>query len=233
MIRTSVDEPSMSTQDWRAASPPVGTGTYVVREGECLSTIAESSGHFWQTLWEDPANAAVKEARHSPGMPLPGDRLSVPPLRQKSVACQTGRVHQFRRRGVPAFLHLRLFWSGEPRAHESYTIVANGRQFTGTTDAEGKLTIALPRDTFDATLVVGEDERREEIVVRLGTLPPVDVLDGVVRRLANLGFDGGPADDADARLRFALERFQASAGVTVDGELTDEVRAKLVERHGC
>jgi N-acetylmuramoyl-L-alanine amidase len=223
-----VDDTAPSPQE----DAPVGAGSRIVKPGECLSTIAEGCGHFWQTLWNDPANAAVKEARGNPNMLLAGDGLAVPPLRQKTVAVPTGAVHRFRRRGVPAFLHLRLVWGNQPRASEAYVLMVGALRLEGTTSADGRIDVALPRDAYDGTLIIGEAETRQELHLKLGTLPPVGVTAGVERRLANLGFVVDPHAPAAARLRSAVEAFQAQHGMPVDGIISDAFRAKLTEAHG-
>ena len=68
---------------------PIGAGDHEVQEGECILSIAEAAGLFWETLWNHPDNADLKRERGSPHLLRPGDRLTVPELTKKSESCAT------------------------------------------------------------------------------------------------------------------------------------------------
>jgi hypothetical protein len=87
---------------------------YVVEEGDCIASIAADHGHFWKTLWNDPANAALKTKRQDPNVLMAGDVVKVPPLRQKQQSRATDQRHPFKRLGIPAKLRLRVMQEPEP-----------------------------------------------------------------------------------------------------------------------
>ncbi|MEO6800582.1 MAG: peptidoglycan-binding domain-containing protein [Rhodanobacter sp.] len=99
----------MSTDDQApASSGPKGGDVHVVGAGECISSIAQEHGHVWNTLWDHPANAALKSARGDPNVLLEGDQLTVPPLRVREESCAVDQRHRFVRKGVPAKFRLRV-----------------------------------------------------------------------------------------------------------------------------
>lgn len=106
-----------------AAAPnqtgPVGSGAHEVRDGECIHSIAEQTGHFWETIWNDGGNADIKSARKNPDVLLPGDKLVIPPLDETPESGATEQRHRFRRKGVPIQLIIRVLKQGaDDRLHE-------------------------------------------------------------------------------------------------------------------
>lgn len=218
---------------FEAAPVPCGQGGFVVGEDDCLVTIAERTGHFWQTLWNLPENAALRAARKNQNVLLPGDRLTIIPLRAREAPCATDQRHVFRRVGVPAYLRLRFSWRGKPRAGVAYRADIEGRAYAGRLDDQGRLALALPPMARRGTLFLGEAPDEREIPLRLGRLVPVSEIRGVKMRLNNLDFDAGREDDlVDAAFRAALRRFQRRESLPVTGEPDDALRAALLRVHG-
>jgi hypothetical protein len=202
-----------------------------VMQGECISSIAKDSGHFWQTIWDHMANAELKLRRRQPNMLLPGDAVLVPNKRPKEDPGSTDSHHKYRRRGEPAKLQLRVLEDDQPRANQAYSIEIDGRTFTGTTDAEGRLECPIPGNARHGRLVIGDDQ--EEYDLCLGCVDPVTEVSGLQTRLNNLAFDCGPADGVlGPRTSAALRGFQSSHGLPATGEADRATLAKLVEAHG-
>lgn len=117
-----------------------GGKRHKAQQGESVESIAHAAGHFWQTVWEHPENAALRELRKSPHVIHPGDVVFVPDLREKKIGCATGMQHPFRRKGVPSRLKVRFLVDDEPRAGASYELFVDGtRQKEGATDGDGWL----------------------------------------------------------------------------------------------
>ena len=91
---------------------------HVVRDGECLASIAYEHGFFWETLWNLPENAKLKELRKEPTVLLAGDVVHIPDLRVQPHDRATGASHRFRRKGVPGHLRLRMTKPDEPETPE-------------------------------------------------------------------------------------------------------------------
>lgn len=202
---------------------------HVVRQGECVESIAEGSGHFWVTLWDHPDNAALRRERKDPNVLEPGDVVVVPPLEIKKVDLATSRVHRFRRKGVPSRLRVRFLEEGEPLAHREYVIEVDGRTLTGETDGDGRIDQPIPPRAGTAVVTIGE----ERYTFALGSVDPIETIEGAAQRLHNLGYDCPAEAKEVSEMRGALRELQHAHDLPVTGELDDATRAALREAHGC
>ncbi|MFN0136676.1 MAG: peptidoglycan-binding protein [Phycisphaerae bacterium] len=217
-----------------ASALPVGSGAYVVRQGECISSIAGYSGHFWETLWNDPANADLRAARVDPNVLLPGDRVHVPALREKWESRPTEQRHRFRRRGLPEMFRVRVLRDGEPRGNLPYTLTIDGRETTGVTDANGNLSQPIAPNAKRAVLVVGSEPDVDRYEFALGAIDPIESISGVQGRLNNLGFDCGPIDGIwGPRSESAMRDYQRSRNLDGTGRPDEATRRQLQADYGC
>lgn len=227
--------PAVSPATPAASTPrsggPIGTGQHVVQQGQCVSSIAKDTGHFWETIWNDDANADLRRVRGDPNVLLPDDRLHVPPLRQKWEPGQTEMRHRYRRRGEPAVLRLTLQIDEVPLGNQPYTLEIDGRTLEGVTDPNGLLVQPIRPNARTGRLVVGEEQWTYEL--QLGHIDPVENLAGVQKRLINLGFDCGRTDgEWDHRCRQATREFQSAGGIEQTGDPDDLTRNELRQAHG-
>jgi hypothetical protein len=224
----------MTPGSGRNAAGPIGEGDYEVRPGDCLLSIAYAAGHFWQTLWDHPRNADLKRARKDPGVLLPGDRIFIPPLREKVEQCGSDTRHKFKLKGVPAKLRLQLKLEDKPRANESYRIEIDGKKVAeGKLDRDGRLEVAIVPDAGLASVFVGEPPDETEYSLRLGHIDPVTEVAGVQQRLMNLGFGCAESGELDGGTEAAIRAFQKARSLTASGELDDATRSELLKAHGC
>ena len=213
---------------------PAGRGPYVVRAGDCIESIAYKHGHYWKTLWDDPRNEELKQARENPNILLPGDRVSIPRRRRKDDYRAVDQRHRFRRRGVPSRLRLRLMADDIPRANLHFSLDVDGVVTEGQTDAEGRIDVPIPPDAQMARLHVDDDGigAPTEYELQLGYVVPAGDLLGVQQRLGNLGWacptDGGMGPETEA----ALAEFQRNYELEETGQPDDATLAKLEELHG-
>ncbi len=210
---------------------PVGTGNYAVKQGDCICSIAHEHGHLWKTLWSDPGNAELREVRQDANVLLPGDRVHVPPLREKQEPGQTEQRHRFHRRGAPAELHLRFLEDGEPLGNQPYVLQVEGATIEGTLDAQGRLSTPIPSWARKASIRIGEDEPRE-YQIDLGEMDPCQTVSGLQRRLRNLGHEPGRIDgELDDATRAAIKRFQIARKLPATGEPDQATHEELRRCH--
>ena len=204
---------------------------YVVRQGDCLSSIAAQRGYFWETIWNYGANSELKNLRKDPNILYPGDVLVIPPFDPgEEPSCENEKKHVFVVKGAPAKLHLRFLEDGQPRSNEKYVLKIDGRFENASLDDDGRIEAVIP-PTARRVEITFEDE--EPILLKLGTLDPIKEVSGVQGRLNNLGFNPGPIDNKfGPRTRFALQRFQNIHKLEITEEIDDATRNKLVEEHG-
>jgi hypothetical protein len=222
---------------------------YKVNPGDCISSIAESHGLFWEKVWNHPKNARLKEQRQDPNILCPGDVIFVPEKEKKEESGATEQKHRFRKKGTPAKLRVRILQevSGEqqetnrngqpydprPRANIPYVLDIDGNLTNGKTDAEGWIEHSIPPNAKQARLIMEPGTPNEVIMpFRLGHLDPVSEISGIQHRLNNMGFPCGPANGVlNSDTQDALRRFQEKNGLQPTGEINDATRAKLAEIH--
>ena len=197
---------------------------YKVRPGDCVASIAFEHGFFPDTLWNDPANEALKNERKNLNTLVAGDLITIPDLRVKQLSAATGKRHVFRRRGVPEKFRLRLEDdTGAARPGVAYTIsFDDAAEVSGVTDDDGRLEQWIPPDTRKGVLTVDGAERYEMF---LGRLPPLATDDGVRVRLINLGLL--PADAPAEAVPLGVMRFQLAHDLDPTGVVDDALREKL------
>ena len=205
---------------------------HTVKQGECITSIADKYGLFWETVWNHAQNAELKRRRQDPNVLQQGDELFIPDKEQKQEDCATEQKHRFLKKGIPAILCLRLLDNDEPRADESYTLEVDGELFSGTTDAEGRVKHSIAPGAKQAKLLVGEN--KDQYTLDLGCMNPVTETVGVQARLYNLGLNCGEVDgEVGPETKSAIRQFQRKYGLTESGEADLVTRDKLVEMHGC
>lgn len=212
---------------------PVGDGDHVVEPGDCITSIARDTGHFWETIWNDPANADLKTVRKDPGVLLPGDQVFVPDMRLKEEPGETEKRHRFVRKGEPSFFRMVFKREDVPRAGEPYILEVAGKRIEGVLSAQGELASPIPGNAKTAKVTLNSGTDRECIYrVNLGHLDPHDVISGIQGRLNNLGFDAGPVDGVIGdQTQAALRRFQQQHGLPVTGEADAATQKALMKDH--
>jgi hypothetical protein len=204
---------------------------YLVKQGDCMNTIANQYGFFWETIWNHARNQELRQTRVDPNVLMAGDQVFVPDKNVKAESGATTLTHTFRLKGVPVKLQFQLTdFDGSPRAGQSYTLTIDGDQRTGVTDAEGMISQVIPPQAKKATLKIPETS--EEYDFDLGYMNPVDYASGFQSRLKNLGYYKGELTGSiDDQTRDAIRKFQRSQGLPETGDTDSDTLDALRAAH--
>jgi N-acetylmuramoyl-L-alanine amidase len=184
--------------------------SYSVKQGECISSIADENGFFWETIWNHPNNKELRERRKDPNILYPGDVVFIPDKRLKEVSEPTTQVHRYRLKNSPAKVKLRVLRDAEPRADEPYVLFIDDVEARrGIVPWNGIVEIPILPSAKKGRLVVGQGDEAEEYKLNFGQLDPIETTTGVKARLKNLGFECGEVNsDLDEQTVEAITDFQ-------------------------
>ena len=211
-----------------------------VKQGDTLIRVASTHGfRSWETIWNDPQNESLREKRSDPQVLYEGDRIVVPEKTLKTLSAASSAAHRFRAKSARCFIRIRLKdqW-GEPFKDQPYEFTSGGKEWKGQTDESGVISLAVPPETIDGTLKFWPDPDNSEAfvtcIVKIGYLNPATETTGIQGRLNNLGFSCGDDEgEVGERTTEAIRFFQLSADQeNPTGELDDQTRRALVDRHG-
>ncbi|CAG0996658.1 hypothetical protein PHYC_02606 [Phycisphaerales bacterium] len=198
--------------------------------GDSITSLSEQYGFFWETVWNHAENSKLKNLRKDPNIIYNGDEVFIPEKTEKLEDRATGSRHKFKRKGVPAKVKLRLTRLGEPRANEQYTLVLDGKLFTGSTDGDGILEQEIPPDCRGGELRLKNG--KEVYPITVGGLDPWDTPSGAQQRLNNMGYACGASGDLkDRRTAAAIRSFQEKWGLPVTGEPDENTLKTIDEKH--
>jgi hypothetical protein len=206
-----------------------------VVQGDCIESIAAKHGLEPDEIWEHANNASLREKRTAFAL-FPGDVLFVPDRSVKSVPIATSRSHTFVLKIPKTLLHIRfLDVDDEPRKDVPYTLEIDGVEFEGTTTADGEVKQEIRADARSGTLTLnpGQGADEEVYTVELGHLDPIEETSGLQARLQHLGFYTGEVDGKlGSRTRDAILEYQRAHDLSDTGELDDDTKNHLQQRHG-
>jgi hypothetical protein len=210
---------------------------HVVQQGEHLSQLAEQYGfRDYETIWNHPKNAKLKQLRDSPNVLSPGDVVHVPDKEQRREARPTGKRHTFEVRGTPLMLRLALKdFGNEPLANTKCVLTFGGASMPLTTDAKGRIEVPISPTVKDATLAFNDPLVPFDLSVpiRVGHMDPVETVSGQKARLSNLGYITRPLGEVDDTFfEHVVQEFQCDSGLKVSGACDAATQAKLKELHG-
>jgi hypothetical protein len=217
---------------------------YVIKQGECLSSLAGAFGlRSWKDLYDHPDNTELMEKRPNPNVLAPGDVVVVPvsATEKKTLLCATGNAYLFIIEVPKVKLRILLQdWKGEPYGDKKFEVTIEGRRFPGRTDGEGLIDIPIPADAQSGRLKVWLDEDDDDPSpsidrdLDIGHVDPPSYVTGLQARLHNLGHRCEVNGNLDEDTLAAVRAFRAKAGleeVEDDALIDDELRYNLLKLH--
>jgi N-acetylmuramoyl-L-alanine amidase len=208
---------------------------HVVRQGECLASIAHAGGFAKpMDIWNDPHNAGLREKRHDPNVLHPGDIVWLPEKTTKTVEKPAGQTHAFKAKVVQKALRIVIRDAQDkPVTSTEWTLVVAGQTLTGKTDGQGAVEAKIAASATTAKLTVG----KQSWDLAIGHLNPVlhtddDGLSGIQARLRNLGY---LAEHAWGQLcdktTDAIRRFQQAHELPPTGKPDAATKDKIDKAH--
>ncbi len=201
-----------------------------------LKDTAESLGFahglVWETVWAAPENADLRSSKREGLVLYPGDRLFIPERRQQWKPAPLDQRSTFRRRGVPSKIRLKLELNDIPEQGVPYVLEIDQQRIESWVPADGIIEHWVRPDQDDAVLWVGQGATRRRLLLKLRELRPLDTLEGVQNRLANLGYPVSESGELDEPTRDMLRLFQQRNELPVTGEVDEATLARLKARHG-
>ena len=207
---------------------------HIVKQGEHLSRIAASYGLTdYNTIWNHPNNAELKNDRQNPNVLYPGDQVFIPDKQTKEDFGATENRHRFKYHSkVPKLRIVVKDAEGQPITDAKCNLIIETDSFEMTTDTQGMIEKRIKPTDENGKLII--QDLGMEVTIKIGHLDPMDEVSGYKARLNNLGYDAGPLEEDDElRLRSAVEEFQLDHGLKVDGIIGPKTQAKLKDVHGC
>lgn len=208
---------------------------HVVKQGECLATIARKYGFADpMQLWNDPVNRDLAQKRKTPNVLAAGDRITIPERPAANGSGKTGEVQKFEATLARKKLSFVIQdHDDRPVPNADWVLEVVGTRLTGKTDGKGKLEAEIPVDARKGLLTVGKFTW-ELLIAHLDPVEhvPDNPVSGVFQRLRNLGYSVADAVSLESQeLRTALAAFQARVGLTITGKLDDATRQALLDHH--
>lgn len=210
--------------------------THVVRQGESLGSIARQYGFSAKALYEHPANRALREKRPSADVLFPGDEVTIPDRKSKTIKVATGSTTEIKLANRSDRLKLKLVdRNGKPLANREYRLTLGKETRVGKTNGDGLLEAELGAGQSDVQLEMEGVSRR----IRVGHLNPMSQtpdngISGVQARLRNLGYDAGNVDGVwGPRTEHAIKAFQHDHGEKETGIIDADLIRAITREHGC
>ncbi|WP_394831110.1 peptidoglycan-binding protein [Pendulispora rubella] len=218
----------------RQIKEPASSSAHRVKQGDCLSSIAEQHGLYWKTVWDFSENEGLRKQRKSPNVLCPDDVVAIPEHYQKEFTLQTGKSHRLVAKQTRTSIKIRFNLNDTVLSNEPYRLYIDEDSATvidGSTTKSGDIETSVPAMAKSVTIAFSK--RNFARTFMLGQLDPVDTTMGLQARLRQLGYLRGPVDGKMGPLTAAaLRGFQTSHKLPPSGEADAATLDKLGAAYG-
>ncbi|MDP2565492.1 PGRP and LysM peptidoglycan-binding domain-containing protein [Pseudoalteromonas marina] len=216
------------------------TQQHTVAQGETLLRIAKQYGYQTsKALYNHPSNAEFKALRPDPNLIYPGDKITIPPKKEKFIPLRTNSINSFVVQSEKEYFRLQIIHEDGDDITGKRIVITIGSQTIDTVlPSNGLIEVELNENdslTGQVDLYLKEDQSSpsESFTAQVGHLDPIDTLSGVQARCNLLGFDCGTVDGINgSKTKAGVRDFQYEHDLEVDGIAGAKTKAKLQQVFG-
>ena len=216
------------------------TQQHTVAQGETLLRIAKQYGYQTsKALYNHPSNAEFKALRPDPNLIYPGDKITIPPKKEKFIPLRTNSINSFVVQNEKEYFRLQIIHEDGDDITGKRIVITIGSQTIDTVlPSNGLIEVELTENdslTGQVDLYLKEDQSSpsESFTAQVGHLDPIDTLSGVQARCNLLGFDCGTVDGINgSKTKAGVRDFQYEHDLEVDGIAGAKTKAKLQQVFG-
>ncbi|WP_282114718.1 PGRP and LysM peptidoglycan-binding domain-containing protein [Pseudoalteromonas arctica] len=216
------------------------TQQHTVAQGETLLRIAKQYGYQTsKALYNHPSNAEFKALRSDPNLIYPGDKITIPPKKEKFIPLRTNSINSFVVQNEKEYFRLQIIHEDGDDITGKRIVITIGSQTIDTVlPSDGLIEVELDENdslTGQVDLYLKEDQSSpsESFTAQVGHLDPIDTLSGVQARCNLLGFDCGTVDGINgSKTKAGVRDFQYEHDLEVDGIAGAKTKAKLQQVFG-
>jgi N-acetylmuramoyl-L-alanine amidase len=217
------------------------TQQHTVAQGETLLRIAKQYGYQTsKALYNHPSNAEFKALRPDPNLIYPGDKITIPPKKEKFIPLRTNSINSFVVQNEKEYFRLQVSYDdGDDVAGKRVVLNIGSQTIDTVLQSDGLIEIELNNNdaltgTVDLYLNEGETTPTKSFNVQIGNLDPIETLSGVQGRCNMLGFNCGTVDGVNgAKTKAGVREFQRAQQLQVDGIAGPVTKSRLVYVYGA
>ncbi|BBW90028.1 peptidoglycan-binding protein [Pseudoalteromonas sp. PS1M3] len=217
------------------------TQQHTVAQGETLLRIAKQYGYQTsKALYNHPSNAEFKALRPDPNLIYPGDKITIPPKKEKFIPLRTNSINSFVVQNEKEYFRLQVSYDDGDDITGKRVVLNIGSQTIDTVlQSDGLIEVELNNNdaltgNVDLYLKAGETTPTKSFAVQIGNLDPIDTLSGVQGRCNMLGFNCGKVDGINgAKTKAGVREFQQAQQLQVDGIAGPVTKSRLVYVYGA